>query len=179
MSIALLEQVASKDKNRPQLARPMKWHRDAKLYTIATDGHRMVEVRGMCSPIPLADPPEGIIPAIKKYLASTPDDSVPFDFAALRDFIRATVKGQTRKREVRAFVGGTLFNAKLFYPMARYLSTDQPARWSQRSETAPALVDGGEWRFIVMPMLDYMSTEKRATIPRFEIEGAQFVATFT
>jgi hypothetical protein len=173
-----LNSVCAKESGRDFLSSPMCfWHRD-RIHTIATDGTRLVELPGVDG---VAAPPEEILPGLRKYLAPTLKSSAQFDFAALRAFIIDTTRGTRSGQQVRAFIGGQLFNARLFLPMVKNLSTKNPARWyrlppGSSFPSGPAGVDGGEWRFLVMPMLDKMSADARAGVPRFDIEGAQAAA---
>lgn len=172
-----LNAVCSKDPMRSYLSLPMRFDRDDKSFTIATDGQRMVE-------LPEADPdlalaPEQILIGLRKYLAPTPATAVPLDFESLRTFIREATKGTSSSRlPVFVYVGGALFNARLFLPMVKHIPPTLLVRWHQQSApshfpSGPALVDGGDWRFLVMPMLDRGG---HTDIPRFEIEGAQAAA---
>jgi hypothetical protein len=153
------------------LSRPMLWTRDGKDFTIASDATRIVELPGVHGA--LAQPAEHLLPGLRKYLAPTPTTAVSFDWGAFHQFIIDQLAFVARRKEAQVYIGGVLFNAVLFKPMVLHLPPTQTARWAQQTITSFALVDGGDWRFAIMPMFEKLGQEGTKSIPRFDIEGVR------
>lgn len=80
-------------------------------------------------------------------------------------------------RSKRVYIGGVLFNARLWEPMLANLPDVRIVEWYQQGPRESAIVDGAEWRFLVMPINDAeIDSEIKATYHRFEIPGAQAIA---
>jgi hypothetical protein len=79
-------------------------------------------------------------------------------------------------RAKRVYIGGVLFNARLFKPMVENLPDADHVTWRQEAPTQPAYVESDSWRFLVMPFRDELDEVERRQTPRFEIEGAQAAA---
>jgi hypothetical protein len=200
MHTAWLKGVCATD--RVALAQPFVIERNGLAFTVATDGHRMVELPGMDDEATFPD--KDIRDNIHRILAPTPVGAVAFSYPALCAFLndalqdavltcdRCDNEGYITQihrgrpsgwpcpkcdtavgRPKKVYIAGTLFNAKLFKPFVDNLPQVATALWYQENKTTQAHIDAGsEWRLIVMPLRDDWPDEN-ADVPRFEIEGAE------
>ena len=194
-----LKQICSKDVGRPTLAEPMTVERAGKHYTFATDGHRAVELPGnfgefrnppkdMVPSIlkilaPTPDAAQRIsFTALKEFLREALKDVLwecptceneGFELVLHRgqacpEPCRTCDRRVIRKQKV--YILDRLFEARLFKPFIDNLPDTDSVRWYQEFDRSQALIDGGAWRFIVMPMMDDGDNE---SVPRFEIGGEE------
>lgn len=99
--------------------------------------------------------------------ASTGDDPVQRDNDG--DPAPCRLCGGAVKAPKMVYVGGVLFNARLFELPLLKLPDTGTARWYSYHPEKPALIDGGTWRLVVMPMRD-KPDGLSVTMPRFEIK---------
>jgi hypothetical protein len=94
MDTTWLKLVCSRnDPSRHYLAEPFTVIRGGEPFTVATDGHRIVELPGGCgNPLPKEVPEERIL----ALLEPAPVDASQFDASALADFIRDALLGNER-----------------------------------------------------------------------------------
>lgn len=196
-----LKEVCADPVMRPSLSEPMAFEHDGKTFTVATDGHRLVELPGNdggFKPVP-----GSMMPSLLGVVEPTPDSAVLFDYAALKAFITEEMKDVVRdclecqgtgigpvpfdracpkcpgacRQAKRVYIGGVLFDARLWEPMLANLPESRFYGWYQKDPRKMAIVDGLDWRFFVMPMDDgRIHSTVQSTYHRFEIPGAQALA---
>jgi hypothetical protein len=186
------------------LRKPFTFTRDGKPLTVATNGHAIVEIPGdhgfpACPENYQEAVGKGLIAPdytasldlemLKAFILGAMDgacrscDACDSEGETPVQGERPNTMGQWRTcmsclgasaEPVRVYIGGVLFNARLFEIPLSNLSATNGLRWHNADKEKVAFLDSGEWRIGVMPMRDTM--KRMVTIPSFPIAGAEKAA---